>query len=398
METNNSKRKIIIILVIMIAAAALLSFFGISKAMTPQRYAKACELGRKYLDEMDYDNALIAFDKAVSIEPRNWDAYEGKMKAYVGKSDDESVIKTFETAQNNVAPADITQSGKDIAVTSYEAVSKTKIAAGDYAGAIDALRKAEALGSDESSNIDAAVTEGALNASSDGNLEDALKWLEANGAKDTERYSALSGIADELKSLAGVAASDDEEGTGIVEAMRNGGFLQKIQEVGVGDKPLKIIDGNGMMSAFYPINGDVFYYYGGQENGERRGQGTWVPITQREGYSYMMTGSWANDKPNGAFKSISVRSLSLDHIADGNYIVVWNGNVIDGLWDGTINITEQNDVEDYFFENTCTAIAHNGVFEVLRESADGIVIAGTGQTWFDVYQNEANGIAGFDKN
>lgn len=406
METTRSKKKPVLVLVIILAAIAVaaIAIFGVSKATAPQRYAKACELGNRYLDEENYETALIEFDKAIKIEPRKFDAYEGKMKAYDGKKDVESVIETFETAQSNVAFETITSSGKNIAVTSYETLSKTKIAEGDYAGAIEALRKAEALGTDESSNIKVAVTEGALNASPDGNLEDALKWLEANGAKDTERYSVLSMVVDELKALAGVAATDDEKGTGIVEALRQGGILQNIQQANVGDKPLKTIDGNGMMSAFYQINGRVFYYYGGQEKGERSGQGTWIMLLPDVQISYLASGTWSKDIPNGVFTERRVDPM-LERI--------WAGNIINGLWDGTVDIIDRhldpNAAPMGDPEKHLSAVAHNGVFEVVEtenvsDMPGGLFIGiaklddDSGHYVTGVYQNEANGIAGFDKN
>lgn len=44
------------------------------------------DLGKKYLEELNYDEAIAAYDAAIEIDSTNIDAYVGKAKAYEGKS------------------------------------------------------------------------------------------------------------------------------------------------------------------------------------------------------------------------------------------------------------------------------------------------------------------------
>ncbi len=53
---------------------------------------KQLNLGKKYLEELDYDNAIAAFEEAIEIEPNSVKAYLGLAQAYVGLEDYESAI------------------------------------------------------------------------------------------------------------------------------------------------------------------------------------------------------------------------------------------------------------------------------------------------------------------
>lgn len=57
---------------------------------------KCLDLGQKYLDELDYEQAVVAFYKAIEIEPRNADAYLGLADAYLGMGDEEATLAALE--------------------------------------------------------------------------------------------------------------------------------------------------------------------------------------------------------------------------------------------------------------------------------------------------------------
>jgi len=46
------------------------------------KFNKCISLGEKYLDEMEYEEAILEFQKAISIDPSNVDSYEGIIEAY----------------------------------------------------------------------------------------------------------------------------------------------------------------------------------------------------------------------------------------------------------------------------------------------------------------------------
>ena len=58
-----------------------------------RRLAEQLNLGNRYLEEMDYEQAVVAFTKAIEIDPMSVDAYIGAAEAYVGLDDvDEAII------------------------------------------------------------------------------------------------------------------------------------------------------------------------------------------------------------------------------------------------------------------------------------------------------------------
>ena len=57
--------------------------------------AEQLSLGEKYLLEMDYEKAILAFNKVIKVDPRNVKAYLGLADAYVGTGDIDKAIKTL---------------------------------------------------------------------------------------------------------------------------------------------------------------------------------------------------------------------------------------------------------------------------------------------------------------
>ncbi len=92
------KRKIILI-----GAAAMLVILGVVTAVfvyynTGERLAKKqMSLGEKYLSEMNYGEAVTAFNKAVDVDPGNADAYVGLAEAYTGMQEPEKAAEALDT-------------------------------------------------------------------------------------------------------------------------------------------------------------------------------------------------------------------------------------------------------------------------------------------------------------
>ncbi|MBQ5319373.1 MAG: tetratricopeptide repeat protein [Oscillospiraceae bacterium] len=97
------KTRIIIYIAISVTALvlgiiAVLSIPDKSQAKTADEFIKT---GNKYLIELSYDKAVIEFNKAIEIEPRNADAYIGLVEAYMGLGEDEKAIETLELGYEN---------------------------------------------------------------------------------------------------------------------------------------------------------------------------------------------------------------------------------------------------------------------------------------------------------
>ena len=69
--------------------------------------SKQLGLGKRYLEEMDYDNALIAFNRAIEIDPKCEDAYIGAADAYIGKGGPENAEKILKKGLENVPGSEL---------------------------------------------------------------------------------------------------------------------------------------------------------------------------------------------------------------------------------------------------------------------------------------------------
>lgn len=92
-STEIKKKKKWVIPVVI--ASAVILFAAISSiivivsvvAFPKARIRKQLELGEKYLTEMDYENAILAYKEAINIDPKNEEAYIGLYDAYLGLAD-----------------------------------------------------------------------------------------------------------------------------------------------------------------------------------------------------------------------------------------------------------------------------------------------------------------------
>lgn len=84
---------IIITAVILIALVAGFSIYNIPS----NRLSRQLDLGQKDLEEQNYEQSVVEFDKAIAIDPMSVDAYLGKVQAYEGMGDTEKILETLQT-------------------------------------------------------------------------------------------------------------------------------------------------------------------------------------------------------------------------------------------------------------------------------------------------------------
>lgn len=76
---------------------------------------KALDLGEKYLEEEKYEEAILAFDEVIAIEPKQVAAYEGKGASYLGLDNYLEAETQLETAK----AIDFTDNGKVLLADVY---------------------------------------------------------------------------------------------------------------------------------------------------------------------------------------------------------------------------------------------------------------------------------------
>ena len=105
-ETNETKEvvkkkkwlvPVIIAGVVALIAIAVITAIVILTVAAPKRALKnQLDAGQKYLTELDYEKAILAYEEALRIDPKNTEAYLGLAEAFVGTGDYDAALKVLD--------------------------------------------------------------------------------------------------------------------------------------------------------------------------------------------------------------------------------------------------------------------------------------------------------------
>ena len=95
MKISKNKQFALVGTVVLLCVVILISVL-LTKGAPQQKITKQIELGNKYLTEMDYEQAIVAFEQVIEIDPMNADAYIGLTDAYICLNEFD---KAYETAK-----------------------------------------------------------------------------------------------------------------------------------------------------------------------------------------------------------------------------------------------------------------------------------------------------------
>ena len=111
--------------------AAMLVVFGLltgcGKSVEKQ-IAEQLELGNKYLTESDYEQAIVAFNKVIELDPKQVIAYEKLADSYIGLDKKEEAVDILCQGVSAITEAEAGTEGqalKDRAVTLCEELLQT---------------------------------------------------------------------------------------------------------------------------------------------------------------------------------------------------------------------------------------------------------------------------------
>ncbi|MCM1044743.1 MAG: WG repeat-containing protein [Candidatus Gastranaerophilales bacterium] len=131
-EMTKKKKWILCAVAIVILCLIVAGLLFIILNSAERRLSAQLELGQKYLEEMDYEQAIVAYEAAIAIDPKCIDAYLGMAEAYIGMGEyenaRESLNKALELGEENERTLDIQrilEEAEQIQVT----VTKTEIQA-----------------------------------------------------------------------------------------------------------------------------------------------------------------------------------------------------------------------------------------------------------------------------
>ncbi len=268
-QTKNKKKIIIGVIAVLVLIAAAAAFIVLRE--TPEeKLQKYLDLGSKYLEEQDYENAIAAYDSALEIDPNHAEAIEGEVNAYIGWSD-------------------------------------VLVAAEDYDKALEILN------------------EGYEKFKDDDRLLSSIEKVEAT-IKVADIHDDLIALIKQAYDLC-----NSEDYLGVAQLLTDSSdLLADLQSAGM-DR--YIYDNLDECSAgIYVIDGNYYLYVGDFVDGIRQGQATWVMNyhSDYDEYAYSI-GQWSGDMPNGEQTTYAHHS---EVVAEANYTRGTKGTVVNGIFDG----------------------------------------------------------------
>ncbi len=345
-----SKKKVLTIIISAALLIAVCISIGISGVLSP--YERQLVAAYKLLNEGKYEEAILAFDKAIDIDVKRDKAYIGKADVYVARCDEntlEDIKAVLKTAYNQH------YNDKNI-VNGMIRISDKLINMGKPEWAMELLKFSynmtqnykikEKIESIEKEHLNPV-------------LKKLYSFFENNNKEAIEKYIHTKEFAD-----------------AVVYAPYNKSSLEAYTWF-----PQKDVNSPGItVWASIEANGEredvnistVLMYYGNYLNGMRDGNGTWLHGTEwnttyncnakkTSGFTFRWyEGGWKNDEPNGfGIQTMNGCSEALTE--------EWRGNFVDGMFDGdfTYKVKYYDGTEGYFekvmFDNG-TIIKHNDNF------------------------------------
>ena len=264
-----------------------------------QQIAEQLELGNKYLTEANYEQAIVAFNKVIELDPKIFEAYEKAAEVYIKQNNSEQAFSYVEQAFDVIA-----------SLTEEEKSKLEKLE--DVTGELSEL------------------CEQILQMALEDETTDSQKYYETLEKQDPEKAKQYESsmqeqklkkefremYADELRNFEETLPEE----LGREELFRKINGLPNISELlrenQMWNLAIKLNNGKYLM-----LTDTQRVYYGDMKDGIRTGWGIWTNVTAPTCSQYY-AGEWADDYPNGT----------------GTYTTIWEETtfVLQGLWNNGI--------------------------------------------------------------
>ncbi len=96
--TKKKSRKILVVGLIAVLVIAVVALFIYVSGSKDRKLKEALQLAEQYLNELDYEKAIAAYEDAINIDPKCVDAYIGITDIYVTMADESESNNDYETA------------------------------------------------------------------------------------------------------------------------------------------------------------------------------------------------------------------------------------------------------------------------------------------------------------
>lgn len=135
----NKKTWIIIGVVVALLAVVGVGGFAISRGSTQQRES-LLELGQRYLEELNYEQAIVCYKEYLEIDPKCVEAYAGLAQAYVGLEEYEKALEVLTDGYAVTGDGSLLELSSRIE-TQYNEILMAEINEGDPTEETDAVEE-----------------------------------------------------------------------------------------------------------------------------------------------------------------------------------------------------------------------------------------------------------------
>lgn len=256
------KHKALLFVVILVAGVLCgivmsLRFSGrVNQALGDGRMSRA----EKFMDQMKYEQAVIAFQSAIRIDPKRADAYLGLAEAYQELGQQDTAVQVLALGVEATQSRDVSEEFRNLAMQMYEECLEK----GDYEGA-------------------RTILELILEVTGDKEADRKLEELEEQEKLGAENLGILKRLYE---------ACRKKDAAYIAEFMKTEDYRKLLSLV---NEPLVYPSGSDWVIVIY---NNKALYYGDWKDGKRQGEGNWLKADQESTNLY--TGSWSDDAPEGS--------------------------------------------------------------------------------------------------
>lgn len=147
-----NKKPIVIICIALALCLIAAGIFALTANSAERRLADQMELGQRYLEELDYEQAVVAFEAAIAIDPKCEEAYMGIAEAYLqmgeyGKAMEYAMQGYSQTGgERLLEKAEMIQASADMAAQGGERAVGSVADISGNSGSQDASEEAAAYG------------------------------------------------------------------------------------------------------------------------------------------------------------------------------------------------------------------------------------------------------------
>ena len=288
---------------------------GCGKSVKKQ-ITEQLELGNKCLTEANYEQAIVAFNKVIELDPKQVIAYEKLVDSYLGLDKKEEAVDILCQGVSTVTEAEAGadwQAMKERAVTLCEELLRTYLGT-DAEEAKSYYEQLMQLDEAEAAQYESELQQAFIKDEVRSKYEDSLK-----NAKEQ-----IAGDAWETLSVDQIAWKSD--------------LSQELTNVGLEDVIYDYGDG-----AYLQVTKNGYVYYGGMKDGKRNGDnGIWLFLYSNGG-KYCFKGMWEDGYPNGLGEKWYISQ-------SGDMMMITTGMWSDGLEEGKMQMKYLGQNESRIFE------------------------------------------------